>query len=539
MVLAIKRYLKFILLPGKAIVLLITIGACLQVGAFAQDRHTIDSLKSLLRNNNDTVEYETLVAMTRIYADSYHEDDSALLVARRSNSIAYRLGDTTRIVVSGRNVGMLLFRLSKPEESLDVLSVVFPMAVRHSLKSEQTAMLNIFGIVYSYRSQYDSAMMIYYQVLKLVEELDDKSKVSLMFNNIGVIYYKLFNYKKAANYFRLALRQNEKLKDDFDSDRFLINLSLCYSFRANIDMRNLDTARSCLEKAYKVCSSNCRKKIITEGEFAKGIIELKLSNYRDAKAYFQRSYAMATQSNDRHFELENLVCLAELSLKEERMDEAERYLRISEKTPSRKIFKMSELKTYYFFSLLYKIKHDNKKWLFYQTKYISLRDSIYNETLNQNLAVTQIEFEQRENKAKLESQSEMILLHEQSINRQKTINYLAGIATVLLLFLLIVLYVNNRTKKSEGSELEAKVKERTRELEDSYEFLHKTYTEQRHRVAGVIDDVKGAMSTFDGLCILLMQDTSIIQLQKIEKPADDLAAAVRLFAETVDVQRRP
>jgi hypothetical protein len=163
-----------------------------------------------------------------------------------------------------------------------------------------------------------------------------------------------------------------------------------------------------------------------------------------------------------------------------------------------------------FSSLFFQTK-DYKKAARYQHNYILLRDSLYGEELIQNLMAVTSEYEQRHNDAKIKSQTRLLDLKEAVINRQNLINTLGIITLMLLIFLIIALYLNNKQKKRINHTLEQKVRERTSELRENYLALEKAYKERDSMLLKTSNDIKQPISTINGLYSLAMVD--------IDKPA--------------------
>ena len=137
---------------------------------------------------------------------------------------------------------------------------------------------------------------------------------------------------------------------------------------------------------------------------------------------------------------------------------------------------------------------------------MDLRDSIYSEELTQNLMAVQAEYEQRENKAKIESQNNLLVLKEEIIGKQQWLNILAVATVLLLVAFVITLFRNNQQKKKTNQLLELKVQERTKELSQSYQLIEKAYADQTHLIVKASSDIKSPLSTMKGLCSLALQE---------------------------------
>ena len=127
---------------------------------------------------------------------------------------------------------------------------------------------------------------------------------------------------------------------------------------------------------------------------------------------------------------------------------------------------------------LYSSSGDYKKVAQYQQKYIQLKDSIFNEELTRNLMKVEVEYLERENNAKIETQNEILALNQAVILRQRVVNAFVGVIAFLLVIVAVILVRMNRIKRTANQLLEQKVWERTRELEQNRDVLLRSLNER-------------------------------------------------------------
>ena len=178
---------------------------------------------------------------------------------------------------------------------------------------------------------------------------------------------------------------------------------------------------------------------------------------------------------------------------------ASKMLLDSERLSSAKGYNLLLIETYRHFSKLFNQVDDYKNAALYQSKYISLNDSIYDEDLIKNLAKVQTDFEERENIKTIAEKNEVLKLKEEIIARQKQ-QYVFVIAITLLILSLAVALMwagklqrkANRLLADSRANLAKKVEERTAELLrvniELDNFIYKTS-----------HDIRGPLATFKGL----------------------------------------
>ena len=136
---------------------------------------------------------------------------------------------------------------------------------------------------------------------------------------------------------------------------------------------------------------------------------------------------------------------------------------------------------------------------FYQQKYIQLKDSTFNEQMTTNLMKAQATYLERENTARIESQSQVLALKEEIIKSQYQLNILIGVGALILVGIALLLVRSNKQKQILNLLLDQKVKERTRELELNRDALFNTNQEMNTLILQTSDDIRSHLATIDGL----------------------------------------
>ena len=158
--------------------------------------------------------------------------------------------------------------------------------------------------------------------------------------------------------------------------------------------------------------------------------------------------SQARKTGDSRLIFDNLVKISAILIAEHRITEAERYLRRAEKQMGRQVvFPIGQINVYSQFCKVYDKMGDYSRLAFYQHKYISLKDSIFNYELTNRLMTAEAEFKERENKEKIASQGEIISLNEGIIQHQRLLNIMALLLALVTLAFAVLLFVNFRRKQ--------------------------------------------------------------------------------------------
>lgn len=472
----------------------------LMLSSFAVHAQKIDSLKSLLSASSGTAKYDILFALAYEYSDV--NDSLSLIYTDELYSLAHQMGDSSRIVKAGRIKAGQLRRLERLDEAIDVALNVLQIARRHNNLIEIKLLLNSLALSHTLMAEYDKALKYNFESLIAREAEGSKQEISIALNNIGLIYYKLKDYNKSIEYYTRSLVLKKEADDQHDLDRLLINIGLSYNY-----LENYSEGKKYFEKALSICVDDCSYLIKLESQHGLGVSYFfGTANYTEALIHFQRSFEVAKKIDNARFQAENLIYMARIHTKNKDYAMASKMLLESERLSSAKGYNLLLIETYRHFSKLFNQVDDYKNAALYQSKYISLNDSIYHEDLIKNLAKVQTDFEERENIKTIAEKNEVLKLKEEIIARQKQ-QYVFVIAITLLILSLAVALMwagklqrkANRLLADSRANLAKKVEERTAELLrvniELDNFIYKTS-----------HDIRGPLATFKGLCMVALFD---------------------------------
>lgn len=507
--------------------------------AYSQDAK-IDSLKKALENSSGKNRYDLLSNLAIELADK--DNHNALRYAVEAREMATTLGDSAQIVKSSRIQAQILRRLDDLNAAIGILTSILPVAQRNNLSDEEKKILNALALSHTFRAEYDEALKYHFQSLVIREREGKKDEISITLNNIGLVYFKLKNYETAIRYYEKALNLKREMNDSFDLDRLLINLGLCYN-----QLTNYKQAREFIKEGLKVCDSTCSKIIQIEGKFGLGVsyfIEAERTNentvYIPAKTFFFESYTVAKEADNKRWQLENLVYLSRIYIKLNEVQSANESLAEAESIGKSTEYNLLLIEIYRAFSDLFNKTKDYEQAASYQEKYIHLKDSIYSESLIENLTKVQTDYEERENIATIAAKEEVI-------KQQRDLNIAIAIIAMLAGLLVLVLQRSNRTIKRVNAQLsEAKevIEEQNKLLEDKNKYLDKEVeaktvdlervNQSLKQVNDELDnfiyktshDIRGPLASLKGMCNVALMDVkdpvALDYLSKLDTTAERL-----------------
>ena len=471
----------------------------IMLSTFPLQAQKIDSLKSLLTTSSGLVKYEVLFALAYEYSDV--NDSLSLIYAEDLLLLANEMGDSSLITKAGRIKAGELRRVERIDEAILMAQEVLRIARRHNYQSEIKLLLNSLALSHTLMAQYDSALKYNFESLIIRETEGSKPDISIALNNIGLIYYKLRDYHKSIEYYNRSLVLKREVNDQHDLDRLLINIGLCYNF-----LYNYEEAKGYFKEAISVCANKCSDLVRLESQFGLGVSYYGTADYPEARTHFQISFEVAKKIGSSRYQAENLLYLARIHTRNGDYERATEMFLEAERLSSAKGYNFLLIETYRYFSELFTKTNDFENASLYQSRYISLYDSIFSSELIQNLTKVQTDYEERENIKTIAEKDDVLRLKEEVIRRQRQQAVFIFAITLLILGLAVALFwagklqrKANRLLADSRANLAKKVDERTAEL------LHAN-KELDHFIYKTSHDIRGPLATFKGLCVIARSD---------------------------------
>jgi signal transduction histidine kinase len=510
------------------------------ISAFAQNTLPskndllIDSLKQVLNKAEGIDRFDLLYDLTFEHI-AKNDLESSLLYADEALKISLNFGDSLKIVKSTRVKGQILRRLDRTNDAIKEFQRILPIAKRNKFTNEIKFILNSLAVAYTLQAEYDEALNYHFQSLLIRQAEGNSAEISAAFNNIGLVYFKLKNYHKALEYYEQALKLENTVNNSNFKDRLLINIGLCYN-----QLSDFVSSRKYINEGLTLCEPNCQSPTLIEGEFGLGVSYYGENSFQNAKSHFQKSFSISSSSGDKRFQAENLVYLGRIDIREGKADSATLVLIKAEKIALESGYNELLIETYREFSNLFAQLKNFERASYYQNLYIHLKDSIYSESLIDNLAKIQTNYAEREN-------IKTIAANEEVIKRQVRLNIAIAIIAILATLLIFVLYRSNRVKKKVNAALsEAKtiiedqnkqllnsnihlneeLKEKNIDLEKANESLRRVNDELDNFIYKTSHDIRGPLASLKGMCNVALMDVhdpvALDYLHKLDITADKL-----------------
>ncbi|HOX81960.1 MAG TPA: tetratricopeptide repeat protein [Chryseolinea sp.] len=421
------------------------------------------------------------------------------------HQLAWKNGDSLSIVQSGRTLVELYNKLVITDSIFSIGDKILVIAKRNNWLEEQGDINESLGRSFLSLSRYDLAMQYLFNALAIQEQLKDETQTSNTLIDIGRMYYEIKDDRKALEYFERALRIKNERSDNENLQSLFLNMSLCYSRQ-----HDFVNSRLYIDRVKYACAKKlCLPTTLLTLEVTEGFHFLRMDSLTEAENSFKRGNQLAQKIQNARFGFDCILNLSKIFLQQGKIDLATQYLEEIKEWKTNEGFNSELLQLYTQLIEVYKKVDNHQKVAYYQERYIQLKDSVSGEEVRNKLMHVQADFLQRENKAKVESQTTLLELQDGVIKRQKTVRLLIAGVVALFILLAFFLYKANQNRKHANTLLDRKVEKQTRELEKSYRDLKVAMEQRDVTIRKVAVEIRNSMATVKGLCATGLKDITL------------------------------
>ncbi|MCD4747674.1 MAG: tetratricopeptide repeat protein [Bacteroidales bacterium] len=356
------------------------------------------------------------------------------------------------------------YRNILPEKSIKYGEQALKLAKEINFKPGEGISLYYIGIGYYYLTNYDKALEYYFRSIKILENLNAKFEVAEILNNIGDIYKDLNYYDISLEYYNKSIKQFREYGNKKNSAAILKKIGEVYILKGDYN-----NALEYLLKSSKIIKENNDKYSIAETYSEIGDIYTELVKYNKALEFYKKSSKLQNDIGDTNGVAINVNNIGYIYLLKNDFYKAfshfKKSLKLSKDIKSKGLIK----KNYYLLARLFFEINDYKIAFKYYRFYSEIKDSIYNEERNKRITEMKVKY----NTVKKERENEIL---RRDINIQKlkiskeqnvrnSIMIISILALLLVLILVVFIYNRYREKQKINIQLEKRVKERTKKLQ--------------------------------------------------------------------------
>jgi len=378
--------------------------------------------------------------------------DSAIIISKQGLTLSLKIKWKTGQSVSLASIGTFYFLKGDYSPALDYYLKALKINESLNNKSGIAHNLGNIGNLFYTQSEFEKALGYYERALKIEQELLKgslteekaryrKNRISMWQGNIGNVYngqaakvkdtqLKEGLFTKALDYYSMALKTDEELNDKNGMSNWYANIGVVYDYKARA-LTNVSDKNTLFSKAMEYYQKSLRleEEIGNTNGIAQrlmniGTLYIQTNNYGNAEKELKKAMALFKEIGARDDER-----LAEQSLTE-----------------------------------LYEKTGRHKEALQHLKRAVALKDSIFNEEKNIEMARREMsfEFEKKEAIAKTEHKKELEnerAVAEEKSRKQKVIIYSAVAGLMLVLLFTVFIFRTLRITQRQKSIIETQKKE--------------------------------------------------------------------------------
>lgn len=461
----------------------------------------VDSLLRVLQAHATADEAEVLWGIAYELFDI--DNGQAVFYAERAYHEVWKRGDSLQIVKVGTTYGQLLRRVGKVDRSIEVSSLLLPVAKRHDYRKYTKMLLNSLGLACLFKEKYDEALKYNYESLILKEQDNDKAGIVVSLMNIGLIHYKLNDYKLAIEYSRRSL----EVQPPTDYDRVKVYLNIADSY---YELHSYDSANSYYRKAISLNKVSPDHGVTSQLYYGFARALFASGQMDSAEYYANLAIQHAAQMFNKWSWTLSYILLSQIALERNNPTVSGKFVNCADSISRSADYPYLRLEV-----LKQKARHLARVGKSEQAvqafeQHSILRDSVYHGANKARIREVQIAFAQRENELKIRSQASILALKNEALSRQQIFILVVSALLVVVVILAIELFRANRKKQKINQLLDVRVAERTRELGHQRDALQHSVAEQKMIKAKVGGELMSHLNTLRGL----------VHLGKIDQPGN-------------------
>lgn len=295
------------------------------------------------------------------------------------------------------------------------------------------------GNIFFIRGSYTNALEMYVKGLKIAESCKEQKYVARFYNNIGNVYCMFLDYEKGINYYLTGYKYRNKYKDKFNEYNIATNLTGLYTlynnakearkyYYASEKLKDISNPVNCfMSKLYLAMILNCEKKYGKAKSIFLSLIDYAKKKKLDSQylcSAYQQTYKVYDNMNNRDSTLYY-------------MQKCYDYAR-----ETKILYKYASI--LFDYSKFYEKTGDVSKAQLYKTRYLTLKDSIFNDREFDAVKNTQFLYEMDK------TSKEISELHVKEVQREQTIRFQRIMMSGLVIGVIIVsffLHIVYRQKK--------------------------------------------------------------------------------------------
>ncbi|WP_164977416.1 tetratricopeptide repeat-containing sensor histidine kinase [Ancylomarina salipaludis] len=380
--------------------------------------------------------------------------DEAIAYNKKATDISESKNLNNEKALSNYYRGYILYATGQPDSSLKVLNQVYEKGMQFKDLSLQLKCLNTIAANYLTQGKYKDALEKFTRAYHLADSLVMKDKLINLSLNIGTTFLYNEELDKALEYFEKVISISDTANVTIAYASALNNIGACYS-----RMGKHKKALTYFDKALPAYI-----KLNNNYQIAQVYTNLGQSNYfidnvELASKYLKNAINLNRKNQSQNQLIVNLILLAKLNIEDSNFREAKYNLDEALGLANEYNINYNKGDLYQTYSYYYSERKQFEQALEYKQKELNLKDSIFNESRQQQISELQTKFETKQKQIENESLRKDISLNRLQIEKQNQVRDLLIVITLIVIGLIFILLNRARLKKKSHQIIEAQKSE--------------------------------------------------------------------------------
>ncbi len=359
----------------------------------------------------------------------------------------------------------------------------------------QVSALENLGWIFYRKGDYSKSLDVSTRALSISRQLGDDGMEAKCLINIAAIYYEQKQFDQAIDQFKAAFEVAERLGDWYLMSRCYNNIAYTY-----VGLGKIDSAYTYARKALSASNVSGDKYMLAFAMRTLGDIDLLKGDHEEALNHFNDCLELSLTEGNTFLRASVLHRLGKTHNHLGNTAKAINYLNENISIAEKYGFKDELERAYKMAAEIFYARNELEKAYQYQSKYIELHDSLYNQRSGEQIALMQIRFDTEMKQAQIELLTKQDEIKAGEIERQRGWIYFYVACLALFVVLAFVLFFYSRRNRRANILLQEKNREiqrQTRQLMNVNATKDKLFSIISHDLRSPVASLKSLMELIE------------------------------------------
>ncbi|MEE4258496.1 MAG: sensor histidine kinase [Bacteroidales bacterium] len=400
----------------------------------------IDSLEIQLQSATDTNKVKILCDLCWEYR--FVSSDKALSYGNEALELANQLVFQKGIAQSYNDMGIIYIDKGNYSKAIDYFNESMQIRKVMNDSSGMASLFNKIGIVYQKKGQLKDALENQIKALKIYEAMGYDLWIGYCLNNIAIVHQNLGNLEKSLIYHEKALAYRIKMEDVYGE-------AGSYGNMANVYVKLHDTTKAVeyYNRALRIFRDIDNKESISAMLSNLGNIYIARGEEEKALRLLNESLDIREKSGDKKGLASSLIKIGEAYTNQGKYQEASEVLYRGLNLAKEIDVVEEEMVGYLNLAKMYALQHELDSAFRNMSLYISTKDSVYNQRLEQQIIDVQTRYETERMEQDIDLLKNKNELAELNLKQKRTENLILILLVIMIIGAAIFTYYRYKLKQ--------------------------------------------------------------------------------------------